>query len=451
MQQIDTDFDQFLSENKEGDWILHAVPTQDGIHPADDKACILFIKNIKTDKSYFLSLNHPDATSYFVRQVFMNVWNCPNRKWTLDKKVFTQLLMFPSAEINDSNLCGFLTKNEILDLSDYETTAHQMIRRFAKGFKGMNKIIPLMKHVESFEDMCVDIKKIIKKFVIDDGYRQFNDIIIHTLGNIERNGIYVDAVKFKKHFELEPNKHGLVFSKYNVYTSTGRPSNSFNNINYAAINHTDGSRECLVSRYGEDGRMVVIDYTAFHPRIICELTNYSIPIDVNIYEYLAKLYYKKKEVDETDIDNAKKLTFRQFYGGVEDKYAHIKYLTNLKYYIDTQWKFFEDNGFVYTPHFRRKITTEHVKDPSPPKIFNYLLQAAEGEISIPAVKSVMDYLYDKRTKPVLYTYDSILLDFHKDDGLEVLTSIRNIMGLNGRFPMKTYIGKSYADVKLVTM
>lgn len=451
MQQLDSNYVKFARENSEGDFIYHAVPFEDGLHPADDIACLLFLKNTKTNKTYFLPLGHPDAKPVsFTRQLLIELWQCNNRKWALDKKAFSQLLQFPSCDINDANLCGFLTKNEILDLSDYETTAHQVVRRMAKGFPRINKIIPLMKHLESFEEMAADIKKMIKKFEIDDGYQKFNDIIITTLGDVERNGIYVDAEKFKKHFESEPNKDGLVFSKYNVYTATGRPSNSFNGINYAAMNRTDGSRECFVSRYGNDGRMVVIDYTAFHPRIICALTDYSIPTDINIYEYLAKLYYQKREVDETDIENAKLLTFRQFYDGVEEKYSHIKYLANLQNYIGWQWKFFKEHNYVLTPYFGRKITAEHIKNPNPTKLFNYILQAAEGEISIPRVKAVMDYLRGKKSKCILYTYDSILMDYHMDD-IGDLKNIISILKSDNNFPVKVYCGSSYGNVKLVNM
>jgi hypothetical protein len=242
-----------------------------------------------------------------------------------------------------------------------------------------------------------------------------------------------------------------VFSRYNVYTSTGRPSNSYDGINYAALNHTDGSRSCFVSRYGNDGRMVVVDYTAFHPRIICNLTDYPISTDIDFYEYMAKLYFQKKEVDETDLKNAKQLTFRQLYGGVEDKYSHIKYLANLKNFIDEQWKFFQSHGYIETPIFKRKITDKHIQDPNPTKLFNYILQAVEGEVSIPQVQKVLDYLHGKKSKAVLYTYDAVLYDFHKEDGLDVLNHIRQLMSCNGMYPMKTYIGNSYNDIQLVSI
>lgn len=445
------DSNRFESENLVGDWILHVVPVEDFIHPVDNSPSVLFIRNTSTSKTYYFSFDHPDShptldKNYFLTEVLMK---SDKIKWALDKKAFCQFFQFKN--VYDANLCGFLKDNEIEKIEEFETFAHGIVRRNLNGIGQFGKVVPLMKHKELFDDLADAISKMIKRFSVDESFHYVNDIILSTLGEIESNGIYVNSDVFSKHFTTKPNANGYVFSQYNIYTSTGRPSNRYGGVNYAALNHSDGSRRSFVSRYGDDGRMVIVDYTAFHPRIICTLTNYSLPIDIDIYEYLAKLYFKKKEVDETDIANAKQLTFRQLYGGVDDKYSHIKYLANLKTYIDDEWGKFQKNGYVITPFFKRKITTEHIKDPSPTKVFNYILQAVEGEIAIPRIQLVLEYLRNKRTKAVLYTYDAILYDFHKNDGLDTLNEIRRIMGLDGTFPMKTYIGDSYQDVKIVSI
>ena len=62
------------------------------------------------------------------------------------------------------------------------------------------------------------------------------------------------------------------------------------------------------------------------------------------------------------------------------------------------------------------------------------------------IKWVNKYLRDKKTKAVLYTYDSLLFDFYKDDGTEVLNTIMDIMKMNDRFPIKVYMGQSYGSV-----
>lgn len=442
-----TDCDKFHKENIDGDWIVHVVSTDDAVHPAFASPSILFIRNILTSKTYYYAFNHPDSIRRLDSEWILNELGNPKKtKWALDKKAFCQ--MIPLSNVNDVNLCEFLTTNETEDIRSFETSAHTMIRARAQTGLGVNRIIPLMKHLEMFDDLCDTLTRIIKKSDIDNPYKLINNITIPALMELESNGIYVDTDLFKEKFGVVPHK-GYVYSQYNIYTSTGRPSNRFGGVNYAALNHSDGSRECFCSRYGNDGRMVMIDYTAFHPRIICKLVKYPLAPEVDIYEYLARLYFQKKDVDETDIANAKQLTFRQLYGGVEDKYSHIKYLSGLKSYINEQWEFFKTHGYVLTPLFKRKITDKHIQDPNPNKLFNYILQAVEGEVAIPKLKEVLEYLRTRKTKAILYTYDSILYDFHREDGENVLTELRNIMSGMGTFPMKTYVGRTYQDLQLI--
>jgi hypothetical protein len=439
---------RFIEESN-GDWIIHIVPVEEGIHPVINSPSILFIKVLSTEKIYWFAFDHPDSIptvshSYFIQECLLNKKNI---KWTLDKKIFGQLIDLP--DVYDINLCGFLENNEIFELYEFDTSAHDLIRRTSFNLKKINRVIPLMKHLEAFQYFCESAQKIIKEFNIDSGYLGMNSVIIPTLSDIEKNGIYVDRELFKKRFQIDADHNSMVYSQYHVYTSTGRPSNRFCGVNYSALNTKDGSRNCFISRYGNNGKIIIIDYAAFHPRIICHLTKYPLSTDIDIYSYLAKLYFQKKIVDEIDIAESKKITFKQLYGRIEDKYAHIKYLSNLKTFIKNQWEFFNKNGYIQTPIFKRHITNKHIIDPNPEKVFNYILQAAEGEIAIPKIQEVQKYLRDKKTKAILYLYDSVIYDFHKDDGLDTLNDIRNIMSWNGKFPMKIYIGDSYQTVKQI--
>lgn len=441
------DFQKFLAES-DGEWIVHVVPLEEEIHPAENSPSIIFIRIISTGKTYYYAWNHPDSRPTLSQKVFAGgLYETENHKWALDRKSFNQL--FRLRNVYDANFCGFLRKNEIFEFHEFDTAAHGLIRGNSNGTKGLNRIIPLMKHLEAFNDLCDAILKM--RCNLDRSTLLVNEGLIETLGFLEMAGIYVNREKFCKYFPIQPNDQNMVYSQYNLYTSTGRPSNRYRGVNYAALNSKDGSRAAFVSRFGKNGRIVVVDYTAFHPRIICMLTGYEMPVTTNIYEYLAKLYYQKKIVDDIDIAEAKGLTFRQLYGGVEDKYAHIKYLGNLRNFIQEQWEFFQKNGFILTPIFKRKITDKHLTDPNPAKVFNYILQAVEGEIAIPRLQEVQRYLASKQTRAILYTYDAVLYDFHKDDGLETLNHIREIMSFDGKFPMKTYIGDSYQTVKQVNL
>ena len=443
-----SDFTRFQQETQPGDWFVHVVPESYDPHSAVRSPSILFIHDFLTKKNYSFSFNHPDSVPQFDDLIFRKfLATVPNRKWTLDKKTFDHVIETPN--VCDANLVSWMKTNEIFEISDYDTPAHHLIRKNSSGHDQMNLIVPLMKHQESFTDLVSDMTELLRGYEPDETFFRFNDLILGTLGELERQGIFVARDLFIKRFNIDPGPHDIVWSHYNSYTSTGRPSNSYNGVNYAALNQSDGTRKCFRSRYGKDGCMVVLDYTTFHPRIVSRLIKFDIPLDVDIYAYLAKLYFHKSEVDETDIKNSKALTFRQFYGGIDDKYLHIKYLASIRNFTNEQWALFNSNGYVLTPFFGRKIATKHISEPNPPKIFNYILQAAEGEIAIPKIRPVLDYLKDKHTRAVLYTYDAVLYDFYKPDGVETIRELRRIMSFDGKFPMKTYAGETYADVKLI--
>jgi hypothetical protein len=154
-------------------------------------------------------------------------------------------------------------------------------------------------------------------------------------------------------------------------------------------------------------------------------------------------------VSEYDYEEIKSITMRQLYGGIEEKYKHIKYLVQAREFINDYWNKFQRDGFIVTPFFGRRITGQHLQDANPSKVFNYILQATETEIAISAVKVVNQYIQNKKTKSVLYTYDSLLFDFYKEDGINTLIDIVNIMKINDRFPVKVYIGESYESIKQI--
>jgi hypothetical protein len=423
-------------------FVLWAIPSDEFLHPCVTDVSAVFIKELVDGEVYCVSFNHPDLSPVVDKKTFINDLNEVHdgkRKWVFDKKSFIQLL--PVKNLLDIDLLTHLQKGYIKDKSIMETTAHKFIYRTKRECGDLNKVVPLLKHKEVFEKMCKGIIGTDMN-ILDEGYEKENEVIIETLAELESNGIYVNADCFSKHFNAKIQPNGLVYSKYNVYTSTGRPSNHFDGVNYAALNKEDGSRSCFVSRYGNDGKMVLIDYSAFHPRIICRVTHFPMDINEDIYKYLGEMYFQRK-VTEYDMDEIKSITMRQLYGGVEPKYEHIKYFGNLKEFINIHWEKFKKDGFTWTPVFRRIITDNHLKDANPAKLFNYILQATETEIALSAVRVVNEYLRDKKTKAMLYTYDSLLFDFYKGDGQTVLNDIMEIMMMCKRFPIKVYSGESY--------
>lgn len=440
----------FIGESVNDDLLLHVVPLHDGIHSAINHPSILFIKNLRTNRVYCYAFDHPDVKTpqpVDHKRIVEDLSKKSGLKWAIDKKSFMHMVSIRG--LLDVGFIGYLLDNKVFGVGEFETSAHTLIRRNFPKRLLFGKYVPLVKHLEMFSELAETCEKFIKKAVVDDSVVKFNEFIIEPLAETEKNGLAIDPKVFGEHFGNIVEKSKTVYTQYYFYTSTGRPSNRFGGVNYAALNKEDGTRKAFVSRFGRNGKLVLIDYSAFHPRIISFLTDYHIPVDMDIYEYLAKLYFNKQNVDEGDIADAKQITFRQLFGGVEEKYNHIKYLSHLKDFINYNWGFFNEYGYVETPLFKRRISRKHIHKPKPATVFNYILQATEGEISIPVLGKVNEFLRGKETKAVLYTYDSILFDCCYDDGA-IMREVQSIMGLGGKFPMKIYSGDNYHDLRLLS-
>ena len=102
-----------------------------------------------------------------------------------------------------------------------------------------------------------------------------NDDIIDNLTYLESSGLRYDK--------------NIVFSEYNPYTSTGRPSNRFGGINFAALNKSDGSRAKFISRFGSKGKLVEFDYDAYHLRLIADKVGYKFS-DASVHQHFADLF-----------------------------------------------------------------------------------------------------------------------------------------------------------------
>jgi hypothetical protein len=202
-------------------------------------------------------------------------------------------------------------------------------------------------------------------------------------------------------------------------------------VNYAALNKTDGSRECFVS----DGIFLQMDYNAYHPRLIGKLIKFHMP-EGNVHEWLAEQY-------GCDVNEGKGITFRLLYGGIDDDFRQIPYLNAVADWIDNLWIETQRNGFLQTPH--REIPLSWIEQPNPQKVFNYLLQAVETEMNIEIMRKLLDYISDKPISFCLYLYDSFLFDCPIDMNIEWARKLKEIIE-NGAFPVKASWGTDYSKV-----
>jgi hypothetical protein len=420
-------------------------------HSCNNKISLLFFYFMKSKNLHCLPIHHNEATiiAESVDRIKDSLKMSIGTKYVFDKKSALQLFG-GDYDFVDIRLMKYMSDGTI-DTTDNGTNAHLFIKNNFRDEADINACVPIYKHGRAFMNKIKDFTPN-ADMLKEDGFKFVNDVMTARFAKLESVGLCVSE-DFTEVFDNDQTKHvnnGFVYTQYNLLTSTGRPSNRFAGVNYAALNKNDESRTCFVSRHGEDGMLVMMDYNAFHPRLIAHLVNFNMEAGENPYAYLAKYYFNKQKLEEEDIAAAKQYTFTQIYGGFEKKWLHIPYFAKIQEYIDHRWKFFNENGYIETPKYKRKIKECHIPDANPNKLFNYILQAFETEMAVDVLGDLLGDLNGKKTVPILYTYDSILFDAHKEDKMDTIKRLKSIME-RGKFPVKVYVGKNYKNMKQVNL
>lgn len=369
---------------------------------------------------YTVSVNHPDAPHFEVDL------SESHKLVTLYKK---ELLHLTNAKnIIDLATLVHLNYGEIPVYRDYYTMGIHHIKNQFK-FKNLHYSIPLTSWIETAEAFLQHCQHLYQRYESTETTAAFtfiNDTTIPTLTSIEKSGLCT--------------ADGFVYSDYNIYTATGRPSNAFGGINFAALNKNDGTREKFVSRFGENGTLVQFDYEAFHPRLAASLIKYPLP-DTSFHTHLAQQYYGTEDITDEMYEESKARTFALMYGQTDDT-GGVEFFQRLKEYSSELWELYRQNGFVLSGTGRRVI----VPDPNPAKVFNYMMQLTETEEAIHRVHTVCNFLTLMESRVILYTYDAILLDVHTNE-LDSMENIATLLSAGG-FPIRQYSGNNYNSLSL---
>ena len=84
------------------------------------------------------------------------------------------------------------------------------------------------------------------------------------------------------------------------------------------------------------------------------------------------------------------------------------------------------------------------------KLFNYTIQLMETENNMRVLSQLIPEIKNDKSKLILYSYDSFLLDFDMEDGLNYLKKVKEIIEQNGKFPVKVSWGVDYHEMKDIT-
>ena len=227
-----------------------------------------------------------------------------NKKYVVDSKNFYHY--FDEPNVMDVNLIAYLSGLSLIEWRNHVTNTHEQMYRQYRDVKNCNHLIPLSKHLERVENLFEDVGRMLGQAKFNkECYEWYNLKAIKTYSDLEKPGIMTNG-KYLEHFPDTTNRpiKGLVYSEYNLYTSTGRPSNRYGGVNFAALKKEDGTRESFTSRY-EKGSLVSYDYDAYHIRLIGEQVGYDFK-NGSIHEELGKFYFNKKNYQKKNMKNQRR-------------------------------------------------------------------------------------------------------------------------------------------------
>ncbi len=396
---------------------VNCVPilSDTNFHPKKNRISLLYFEI--DSEEFILPINHCESVRVkpfdFKFDFKFNV---------LDKKSFLHLIS-EELDVTDINLKYYLSTNQQLNVDELETNAHHFYNR--KYYKSMwiNDVIPIMKHLEYCRKIVSKIKD------MNETHDEYDKDLNNALYHIESNGIQTTT--------------GIEYTSYNPFTSTGRPSNSFSGINYAALNKKDGSRERFISRFGKDGMLVEMDFDAYHLRLIGEVIGYKFPKG-SVHEHMAKFY-------GCDYDEAKSLSFKYLYGFIPDDIKKINpFFEKVSDFIDKLWKDYKSTKTLTSNIYSRRIMGYNLHEMNKNKLFNYMIQTLETENNISILNKLIPSFVSQKSKLVLYNYDSFLVDFSNEDGIDFLRNIKETIEQNGKYPVKVSRGLNYDNMKDIT-
>ena len=398
---------------------LEFIQGNDNTHPILAEIIAIYLNINNT--GYIIPINHLECINWNIDEILDLLKDYNFR--VLDKK--SSLHAAPQLSYTD-------IQHTIPPLDKHTTQAHIWYYRKFPQTK-VNKMIPIGKHLERCNNKYNDIIG----YTPGKTNEYVNDILLPTLQKLEQNGLKIND-KFDTYFTTKNKKYSIkenhIYGWYNPYTTTGRPVNNFNGINFVGLKHDNGERDCFEP---DNDFFVEMDYDGYHPRLIGDIVGYR--FHGNVHNELAQIYFKSKEITPQQYKESKTLTFKQIYGGIDKANLHHPFFRKTQDFINIIWEEFNNKGEIICGGY--EIKKENHPKIHAQKLFNYYIQATETETNIRKIQVIQDYLKDKKTKLVLYIYDAFIFDVSKQDGKQTLLDLENI--LSEKFPIKVKSGKHY--------
>lgn len=398
-------------------------------HPLLTSPCVLYYNDF--EKGYIFPINHSEGFSLSLDEIQNYLFDIP-KIYLLDKKWHSYFFYLPQGV--DLYFSILDKEGEIKDFQCYTPVHLDFYNKF-KYQEQVNTLIPISKHYEKSECMF----EAVKSYVESENNLEWQNQFIQAYKWVEEQGLTVDERVFDKFFEptwkARSIKDNRIYTSYNLYNITSRPTNAFNGINFLAFNKENGSKTAFVP---QNDVLVEFDFDGYHLRLIANMLNVSLPSDESIHVILGRQYFGKEKLSPEEYQESKKITFRQLYNGIEEKYKHIELFDKVNWLLEAGWAEYKRKGFLELPN-KRKIKIENA---NPQKLFNYYVQCLETVNNVKKLIDLRELFKGKKSKVILIVYDSILIDYSAEDGKGFLKQIKDVLEKDG-YRVKAQKGDNY--------
>jgi len=396
------------------------------VHPAESKPIIASISY--EDELFDIKFDHSES---FSSDLDISCLSSIKRFWVDDTKEFFHLTGLHNGY--DVRLNNYLENTEYTLTNEPEVFSHIYENVFS--FRKANKIIPIVKILEYCHDRLDKITKNIPKSIAKS-YIKYNQAL-YEFAKLESSGIKIIPNSFKKVFT-----EGYGYTNYNIFTATGRPSNTFRGVNFGALNKHDNTRNNIISRF-DKGLLVEFDYDAYHLRLLAEILNINVPIDKSLHQYFADTVY------ETTYEESKKISWQILYGNIQVDEKDNPFFYKVEKMADRLYSYFINNKHFKSHIYRRQFVPAQISEPNKKKVLNYFIQSYETEKNIEIITKINKHLEDRNTRMMLYTYDSFLFDLDRKESLKTVLQIKEILQDN-KYPVKVKAGLNYGSMEEIT-
>lgn len=434
---------QKFSEYDFTNCFIDVILSSDNYHPKVSDLSLIYIKPFRSRMGFIISIDHTETFKLPKDLVLDFIHGKLGNIYAIDGK---RLRYFINRECDlyCVKTAKYIATGELIEESKYDTIAHRFFYQKYEFREDLNKIIPVSKHFEKYE-------KLVKSISFDESwfkkkyYKLYGCLAPKVFNSIEIEGIKINNDVFFSHYKpknhLMSVKSDKIYTQYNLFTSTGRPSNAFNGINFGAMKKEDGSRSSFIP---SKDVLIEFDYSSYHVRILANQIGYDFE-EEDLHTHLAKFYFGTNEITQEQYAESKGMTFKLLYtDSITDEVEDIPFFSKIKKFKNYLWALYKKQGFIES--FLSKMPMSNIT--SKTQILPYMLQSYETERNILVINDILEYLKDKKTKLILYNYDSFLFDYSKKDGKSVINDLRGILEQDG-YKTSCKFGYNYQEMNSI--